>query len=124
MAAKKQNKKTTTKKTRAKRAPLTKKLALSEQVRISHSSELKDQLTKLLSAKKKIEIDASKVEKIDTSGLQLLTAFSIQANAQAIELEWRSPSEPFIAAAKLLDLTQYLGLAEKKTLCQPPYVTM
>lgn len=116
------NNKKASKKTSAARSRNTaQKLVLQEQVRISQSKELKKQLEKLLTAKKKIQIDASNVQKIDTSGIQLLTAFAIKAHKETIEIDWQSPSEPFVAAARLLNLNEYLGLDKKKTLNQLHY---
>ena len=89
-------------------------LVLDEQVRISQSLGLKETLAKLLDTNNSIQIDASKIQKIDTSGLQLLTAFSLEARNKSIALEWNSPSESFLKAANLLDLTKHLCLTRKK----------
>lgn len=88
--------------------PIADSIILDEQSKIAKAKSLKDKLSELLNNKNNIKIDASKVEKIDTSVLQLLTAFSLQAQRQSIEIAWQQPSPTFTTAADLLDLSQHL----------------
>jgi ABC-type transporter Mla MlaB component len=78
-------------------------------VRIATVLELKTLLEKFLS-RKQITIDAAKIEKIDTSALQLLTAFILEAGKRSIKVKWQSPSEALLISANLLGLDQHLQL--------------
>ena len=57
-----------------------------------------------------VRLDMSTVEKIDTACLQLLLAFMLAAAAKDIKIEWGSPSERFVAAARSLNLSGILRL--------------
>lgn len=84
-------------------------VVLDEQVRISDAAELKSLLEKYLH-RKRLTIDASKVKKIDTSAMQLLTAFALEADNRSIKINWQSPSPRFLETARLLGLTAPLNL--------------
>lgn len=102
-------KKAAVKKTTAARRAAPGKLVLDTHVRISSAHALKRLLDDLLKLKQ-VTIDASKTEKIDTSGLQLLTAFAIEAEKRFIKIKWHNPATCVINAAKVLGLTDYLKL--------------
>ena len=57
-----------------------------------------------------IVLDMSKVEKIDTACLQLLTAFVLKARANQTALSWHEPSEHFLSAVNSLNLNAALGV--------------
>lgn len=120
---------TTTRKTRSKQAgttgtktatakPAARKRAtprastvkLDGQLRIGQAAALKTRLGKALEKKNRIRIDASGVEKIDTSALQVLTAFFIKARERSVDVTWHKPAEPLLAAAALLGLSSPLEL--------------
>lgn len=57
-----------------------------------------------------IAIDASEVERIDSSCLQLLYALFRDLEARDLNLNWKKPSESFIQSAQLLGLSEHMGL--------------
>jgi len=87
-------------------------MELDTELRIGQVQALSEKLRSLLEARQRVLLDASRIELIDTCGLQLLAAFVRDAERYGIELGWNSPSEPFRKAARLLDLEQHLKLAE------------
>lgn len=99
--------------TDTKISPATKrgKLKLASLLRIDGVVALKENLNRLLTNPATLTIDASAVEKTDTSTLQLLTAFCFAATRRNIEIRWYKPSEPFLQAAGLLGLNAALQLA-------------
>ena len=56
-----------------------------------------------------VVFDMSKVEKIDTASLQLLTAFVFKARANGVSLTWPEPSSHFLAVVRCLNLNAALG---------------
>lgn len=87
-------------------------LHLTGQLGIREVNDLKAKLTTLLEVGRRITLDASKLEKIDTSALQLLTAFYRSAIAKSIEVKWKNPSNRLLRAAELLGLSEPLGLGD------------
>ena len=87
-------------------------MELDPELRIGQVQALSEQLRSVLEARQRVVLDASRIELIDTCGLQLLAAFVRDAGGQGMELRWSRASEPFRKAAKLLDLEQHLKLAE------------
>lgn len=86
-------------------------LRLKAQLGIREAVDLKARLGKLLeSGGREVALDASKVEKVDTAIMQLLTAFYRSAKAQGIEVKWKNPSEGMLRSAELLGLRAPLGL--------------
>ena len=57
-----------------------------------------------------VEIDARDVSRIDTSILQIFTAFILEANTLDMVVSWSAVSENFYATAKLLGLEVELNL--------------
>jgi anti-anti-sigma regulatory factor len=100
----------------AKNSPATKygELKLDSLLRIDGVVALKENLNCLLTDPTSLTIDASGIEKTDTSALQLLTAFSLAAARRNIEIHWLKPSESFLQAARLLGLEAPLNLANKQ----------
>ncbi|MGH8615467.1 MAG: STAS domain-containing protein [Gammaproteobacteria bacterium] len=87
-------------------------MKLDAELRIAQVQALSEKLHSVLDARQRVVLDASRIELIDTCGLQLLAAFVRDAEGQGIKLRWSCASEPFRKAAKLLDLEQHLKLAE------------
>lgn len=77
---------------------------------ISQSAALKTELLALLDKKQTIQIDASRVERIDGTALQLLCALFVQAENNNVGLQWVEPSEALLQAAKYSGLTSLLNL--------------
>ena len=103
---------TTHSKTAKTRGRTPRNLVLDAELKIAQARQLKDTLTKFLS-RKQLTIDASRVEKIDTSTLQLLTAFVTEAGDRSAKIRWLSPSPALLNAAGILGLTQHLKLPQK-----------
>lgn len=57
-----------------------------------------------------VAFDMSKVEKIDTASLQLLTAFVFEARENGVALTWLEPSDHFLAAVSCLNLNAALDV--------------
>ncbi len=72
-------------------------------------SQLHEQLKEALDKHQALEIDASKVESIDTSTLQLLLILRQEAVNLHKTVVLKAPSESFIRSAKLLDLDELMG---------------
>jgi len=68
-------------------------------------------LTALLSQDRDLNIDASKVQMLDTAGLQLLLCFSQELQARHYRINWISPSPAFIQSAELAGLSALLNLS-------------
>ena len=76
---------------------------------ISSVAELHKEL-KSLFKHEKVVFDASEVERIDTSSLQLLYAFTREAKVNDVEVTWRSPSDAMKKSAGLLGMEEVLQL--------------
>ena len=76
---------------------------------ISVVAELHEELKKLFKYEKVI-LDVAKVERIDTSSLQLLYAFIQEAKINNVEVAWRSPSEAMTNSTNLLGMEEALQL--------------
>jgi hemoglobin-like flavoprotein/anti-anti-sigma regulatory factor len=77
---------------------------------ISQSAALKTEMLSLLENQQTIQIDASRVERIDGTALQLLCALFVQAENNGVSLQWLEPSDAFLQAAKYSGLTSVLNL--------------
>lgn len=77
---------------------------------ISQSAALKTEMLSLLDTRQTIQIDASRVERIDGSALQLLCALFVQAENNGVSLQWVEPSDALLQAAKYSGLTGLLNL--------------
>lgn len=88
-------------------------MGLDSEIRIGQAQALSDKLRGLLDPmQREVWLDASRVETIDTCGLQLLTSFVRDCTSLGVALRWSGVSEPFRKAATLLDLEQHLELVE------------
>lgn len=87
------------------------KYVLDSVLVINNAHTMHGQLTALINAKKNVVIDASAVEMVDTSILQLLLVFVKKLHAENLKATWMNPSNEFLSRAKILDLTEKLGLA-------------
>lgn len=80
---------------------------------ISRVSDFCQELKSALGKGGEVILDATHIERIDASGLQLCTAFFQAATARKVQAKWQSPSTALITAAGLLGLSQPLGLPER-----------
>ncbi len=86
------------------------KLDLGTKCTIIRAEELHAQMETMLQSEHDVEIDASHVEQIDTSALQLILSFHTALQQAGRQLSWITPSPQTISSAKLLGLDQSLGL--------------
>lgn len=82
-------------------------LHLEAVLNIKNVSGLYDQLGESLKFES-IDIDASEVSSIDTSCLQLLVVFKQEAIKMHKQVQFDFPSEKFVEAANLLDISEML----------------
>lgn len=65
---------------------------------------------RILDTDQDVTLDGSRVETVDTAGLQLLTALCVQVHGNGHEVIWKSPSSVLRNYARLAGLSQELGL--------------
>ena len=93
----------------ASRAPArTQPIDLGEDLRIGAAREAFERFAQ--AGEGPVEIDASRLVKLDAAGLQALVAGTVRLRAAGIEWRWREPSGAFTAAARLAGLHAELGL--------------
>jgi phospholipid transport system transporter-binding protein len=85
-------------------------LDLGAKCTIIRAEELHTQMETLLQSGLDVEIDASKVEQIDTSALQLLLSFHQTLENDGRNVLWKSPSDQLLTTAKLLGVDQHLAI--------------
>ena len=85
-------------------------LVLPTSLDIAGSRDLQAALRPLLDSQEVAHLDASKVERVDAAGLQLLTAFVRRARSAEVSVVWRGVSAELKAAAAMTGLTFHLGL--------------
>ncbi|MCW8923623.1 MAG: STAS domain-containing protein [Gammaproteobacteria bacterium] len=86
------------------------RLELDSSLVINKASDIYEQLKSVDTSGQSIEIDASKVEAIDTAILQLIFAFALNLKEKDIKLSWYKPTEGLLNKASILGLTEQLGL--------------
>lgn len=84
-------------------------LDLGNSLTIAEVRPLKGTLEQLLTPREPLSLDASRVERADTAGVQLLLSFCREAERLGLEVSWRSVSEPLFATASRLGLSRALG---------------
>jgi anti-anti-sigma regulatory factor len=84
--------------------------AIAAECTVADAGSLKSGLAKLLDEAGAVTLDVSAVQRIDTAGLQLLTAFVLDRMVMDREVEWRGNAPALSAAVRLLGLTAFLKL--------------
>lgn len=87
-------------------------LTLTPTLCIETVVELYEQLRPALDLGQTVSLDASTVESVDTTNLQLLAAFVLELGNNGTALQWRHPSEAFLQSATIAGLVDTLRLAE------------
>ena len=90
--------------------PPTTALALTAECLVSGASTLKESLASLLDEPQPITLDITALQRIDTAGLQVLTAFIRERAGHGRTVEWRGSAPALTSAAQLLGLTALLRL--------------
>ena len=88
-------------------------ITLDPVITLSEVSQLRELLLGHVSIRE-IQIDVSKVEHIDTAGLQLLLAFSKTIQKRGRKISWTGWSAAYSGTAELLGLTRAAGLEENQ----------
>ncbi|NVJ49499.1 MAG: STAS domain-containing protein [Gammaproteobacteria bacterium] len=86
--------------------------ACGSELNIQSADKLKARLLKTL--EKDVEqfvLNASKVERVDSAGLQLLAAFIREVVARGAVVQWQKPNDTFLNATKLLGMNSALQLS-------------
>lgn len=77
---------------------------------ISKAESLHEKLESYLNDGVSVTIDASQVERIDTSSMQVLLSLFSSMEKQHMQASINNPSETFIKAASLLGVSEFLRL--------------
>ena len=85
-------------------------VVLDEVMDISVAAQWRENLLKALNDEGPVLLDASRVERIDTAGLQVLTAFVKDLRAANKSMQWQEPAESLCRAVQLLGLNDALQL--------------
>ena len=84
--------------------------ALAAECTVADAGTLKTGLAKLLDEAQTVAVDIGAVQRIDTAGLQILTAFVLDRMVQDRDVEWVGQAPALTAAATLLGLNSILKL--------------
>ena len=85
-------------------------LALAAECMVSGASSLKESLAALLDEPLPVTLDITTLQRIDTAGLQVITAFVRERAGQGRTVEWQGTAPVLTTAAQLLGLTSLLRL--------------
>jgi anti-anti-sigma regulatory factor len=85
-------------------------LALAAECLVVGASALKESLAGRLDEPRPITLDITALQRIDTAGLQVLTAFIRERASHDRTVEWRGSAPALTSAAHLLGLTSLLRL--------------
>jgi ABC-type transporter Mla MlaB component len=87
-----------------------KTLALAAECTVSDASSLKERLAGLLDEPLTVTLDVTALQRIDTAGLQVITAFVRERAGHGRTVEWQGTAPVLTTAAQLLGLTSLLKL--------------
>jgi ABC-type transporter Mla MlaB component len=85
-------------------------LALPAECLVAGASALKEGLASLLDEPQPITLDITALQRIDTAGLQVLTAFIRERAGHGRTVEWQGVAPVLTSAAQLLGLTSLFRL--------------
>ena len=88
------------------------RIILAPQLDVANSVQLKNELGNAFRRKPPFELDGSSVERVDTAGLQVLTAFKAESRNRDIDLSWAGASDALRKSAELLGLSSELELSD------------
>jgi len=86
------------------------RITLPEEIRIASAEQFKKDLITAMGNDNQISIDGSKVTRVDTTAIQLLSALSHECNELGQPIKWDGASDKLISYVKLLGLQYLLGL--------------
>ena len=85
-------------------------LALPAECLVSDAGSLKENLAALLDEPLPVTLDIAALQRIDTAGLQVITAFVRERAGHGRTVEWQGTAPVMTTAAQLLGLTTLLRL--------------
>ena len=85
-------------------------VSLGTALDIVHAEALKKRLTTALEKQLPVVLISDKVEKADTSGLQLICAFANKLEQNGLPLSWQKPSDALRQTSEILGLSDSLRL--------------
>lgn len=85
-------------------------ITLSSNMEIDEVEKLHEKLKKSAARGVDVNLDAEKVETVDTTILQLLLSFVREVRGNGHNVNWQSPSQALLKTAGLAGLTTELGL--------------
>jgi ABC-type transporter Mla MlaB component len=85
-------------------------IVLASNCNVKDAGELKQSLCHYVADVAPVALDVGKVERVDTSTMQLLCAFVRDRNARDLEVEWIGDARVIRDAARLLGLEALLSL--------------
>ena len=90
--------------------PVSNTLALAAECTVSDAGSLKERLARLLEEPQAVTLDVTALQRIDTAGLQVITAFVRERAGHGRLVEWQGTAPVLATAAQLLGLTSLLRL--------------
>jgi ABC-type transporter Mla MlaB component len=90
--------------------PASSTLALAAECTVSDASSLKERLASLIDQPQAVTLDITALQRIDTAGMQVITAFVRERADHGRPVEWQGTAPVLVTAARLLGLTSLLRL--------------
>jgi ABC-type transporter Mla MlaB component len=90
--------------------PAASTLALTAECTVSDAPSLKERLAGLVGEPQAVTLDISALQRIDTAGMQVITAFVRERTGHGRPVEWQGTAPVLATAARLLGLTSLLKL--------------
>jgi anti-anti-sigma regulatory factor len=87
-------------------------VVLSADCTVAASAALKAGLLAVLQHPAAVTLDIASVQRIDTAGIQLVTAFVRERESIGLQVQWRGTGPAFTSAARLLGVAAALSLPE------------
>ena len=94
----------------AEKEPASNTLALAAECTVAGAGSLKERLAGLLDEPQAVTLDVTALQRIDTAGLQVITAFVRERAGLGRQVEWQGTAPVLATAAHLLGLTSLLKL--------------
>ncbi len=86
--------------------------AVAAECTVADAGALKSELAKLLDNPEAVVLDITAVQRIDTAGLQVISAFVRERASQGRTVEWQGVAPVFSSAVRLLGLDSLLKVPE------------
>ena len=90
--------------------PASSTLALAADCTVSDAISLKERLAGLLDQPQAVTLDITALQRIDTAGMQVITAFVRERAEHGRPVEWQGTAPVLATAGRLLGLTSLLKL--------------